>query len=148
LTYGIAVKAAIVEEDETEQSVRKYLNFGHTYGHAIEAASGYGTITHGEAVMLGMVYELIAGERFGNIQKDFTDQFIDYAKHLGYPFHTINRLPFEELLKFMVKDKKASFGEVQFALLDKVGKPFLQVIDAVELERLDVEYRERVGETT
>ncbi|MFC4410960.1 3-dehydroquinate synthase [Chungangia koreensis] len=147
LAYGIAVKAAIVEEDEREQSVRKYLNFGHTYGHAIEAAGGYGSITHGEAVMLGMVYELIASERFGNVQKGFTDQFIDYAKHLGYPFPTINRLPFVELLKYMEKDKKASFGAVQFALLDQVGKPFLQVIDADELERLDREFRDRVGET-
>lgn len=147
LTFGIAVKAAIVEEDEKEQSVRKFLNFGHTYGHAIEAASGYGSITHGEAVMLGMAYELIASERFGNIPRDFTVQFIDYAKHLGYPFQTINRLSFMELHKYMVKDKKASFGEVQFALLDRVGKPFLQIISTEELERLDQEFRDRVGET-
>ena len=48
------VKANIVEEDETEQSVRKYLNLGHTYGHAIEAAAGYGGVAHGEAVMIGL----------------------------------------------------------------------------------------------
>ena len=148
LTYGIAVKAAIVEEDETEQSVRKYLNFGHTYGHAIEAASGYGTITHGESVMLGIVYELIAGEHYGGIQESFTNRFIDFAKRLGYPFQVIDRLPFEQLLKFMAKDKKASFGEVQFALLDQIGQPFLHVIDAADMERIDREYRERVGETT
>lgn len=148
LKYGIAVKAAIVEEDETEQSVRKYLNFGHTYGHAIEAASGYGTITHGESVMLGMVYELIASERYGSIQRDFTDRFISFAKRLGYPFQVMYHLPFEELLKFIVKDKKASFGEVQFALLEHVGQPFLQVIEASEMVLIDKEFRERVGETT
>ncbi|CAM5528818.1 3-dehydroquinate synthase OS=Lysinibacillus sphaericus OX=1421 GN=aroB PE=3 SV=1 [Lysinibacillus sphaericus] len=51
LKAGIEVKAKIVSEDETEQSVRKYLNLGHTYGHAIEAAAGYGKVAHGEAVM-------------------------------------------------------------------------------------------------
>jgi len=145
LTYGIAVKSAIVEEDEKEQSVRKYLNFGHTYGHAIEAACGYGNITHGEAIMLGMAYELIASECYGNISPEFTNRFIAYGKKLGYPYDTIDKLPFQELLKYMVKDKKASFGEVQFALLNRIGEPFLQVITVQEMERFDHEFRERVG---
>lgn len=146
LKFGIAVKAAIVEEDEKEQSVRKYLNFGHTYGHAIEAAVGYGKITHGEAIMIGMGYELVASENFGRISPDFTNRFISYGKRLGYPFGVIETLPFLELLNYMLKDKKASFGEVQFALLDQIGKPFLQVIETERMEQIDREFRERVRE--
>ena len=92
LEKGIEVKATIVEEDETEQSVRKYLNLGHTYGHAIEAAAGYGGIAHGEAVMIGIVYALLLSERYGNIQRDFTKQFLQFALDNGYPFDAVVRL--------------------------------------------------------
>ena len=79
LEKGIRVKANIVEQDETEQSVRKFLNFGHTYGHAIEAAAGYGRIAHGEAVMIGMVHALLLSERYGQITREFTKQFLQFA---------------------------------------------------------------------
>ena len=58
LLKGIQVKAKIVAEDEFEQSTRKYLNFGHTFGHAVEAACGFGGLSHGESVMIGMAYSL------------------------------------------------------------------------------------------
>ena len=55
---GIEIKAAVVEEDEKEAGIRAFLNFGHTLGHAVEASMGYGNFTHGEAVLIGMVYAL------------------------------------------------------------------------------------------
>ena len=55
---GIEIKAAVVEEDEKEAGIRAFLNFGHTLGHAIEASMGYGNFTHGESVLIGMVYAL------------------------------------------------------------------------------------------
>ena len=68
---GIRVKAHIVELDEKEQSYRKFLNFGHTYGHAIEASVGYGKITHGEAVMIGMIPALMLSEIHGNVETGY-----------------------------------------------------------------------------
>lgn len=79
LKAGIEVKAKIVSEDETEQSVRKYLNLGHTYGHAIEAAAGYGNVAHGEAVMIGLVYCLLLSERYGKLNREFTTAFLQFA---------------------------------------------------------------------
>ncbi|MER1998695.1 MAG: 3-dehydroquinate synthase, partial [Lysinibacillus sp.] len=103
LAKGIQVKAKIVEEDETEQSVRKYLNLGHTYGHAIEAAAGYGGLAHGEAVMIGLVYCLLLSERYGAITRDFTEQFLTFAQNNGYPFEAVAKYDFDELLNYMLK---------------------------------------------
>ncbi len=68
LSLGIQVKTKIVEADEKENDLRKFLNLGHTLGHAIEAEAGYGTFTHGEAVAIGMLFALELSEnRFGAI---------------------------------------------------------------------------------
>ncbi|ANU28098.1 3-dehydroquinate synthase [Planococcus versutus] len=127
LTYhlekGIAVKAAIVEEDEFEGSVRKYLNFGHTLAHAIEGYLGYGKVTHGEAVVVGMTYALL----LSNHHK--LDEFIQWSIANSYPFHLLKKLPFEELLPYMKKDKKSSKGVLNFILLEQTGQPFVEEID-------------------
>ena len=70
LFLGIKVKADIVAEDEFEQSTRKFLNFGHTFGHAIEAACGFGGLSHGESVMIGMAFSLILSEEHGEIDQE------------------------------------------------------------------------------
>lgn len=145
LAKGVAVKANIVEQDETEQSVRKYLNLGHTYGHALEAAAGYGRLAHGEAVMLGLVYCLLFSERYGKLTRDFTAQFYKFAADSGYPFAQVAEYPFEELAEFMLKDKKADYGELQFVLLDEIGKPFVQKVTLEECQEIDIEFRQLVG---
>lgn len=146
LKSGIEVKAKIVTEDETEQSVRKYLNFGHTYGHALEAAAGYGGLAHGEAVMIGMVYALLLSERYGQINRSFTKSFLQYAYHNGYPFEQVVKYPFETLQPFIVKDKKAEYGELKFVLLSKIGTPFMQPIELAECRNVDSEFRALVME--
>lgn len=145
LAKGIQVKAKIVEEDETEQSVRKYLNLGHTYGHAIEAAAGYGGLAHGEAVMIGLVYCLLLSERYGTITRNFTEQFLAYAQSNGYPFDAVAKYDFDELLSYMLKDKKADFGELQFVLLQVVGEPFVQKVSADECRAIDTQFRQLLG---
>ncbi len=141
LKAGIEVKARIVAEDETEQSVRKYLNFGHTYGHAIEAAAGYGGLAHGEAVVIGMVYALILSERYGKIPRQFTKSFLQFAYSNGYPFDAVSNYTFEALEPFLVKDKKVEYGELQFVLLNTIGEPFIQPIELSECREVDLEYR-------
>lgn len=143
---GIEVKAKIVSEDETEQSVRKFLNFGHTYGHAIEAASGYGHVTHGESVMIGMVYALLLSERYGELDRTFTVEFLNFAVRNGYSFAPVNNLPFDVLTDYLLKDKKVEYGVLQFVLLEKMGKPFVQPIDLAECQEVDAEYRKLLSE--
>lgn len=148
LKKGIEVKANIVAEDETEQSVRKYLNFGHTYGHAIEAAAGYGGLAHGEAVMIGMVYALLLSERYGNITRSFTKDFLNFAIQNGYPFERIVEFAFEQLQTYLVKDKKVEYGELKFVLLEEIGKPFVQTISLSECKEVDSEYRQLLMEVS
>ncbi len=71
LLKGIQVKATIVAEDEFEHSTRKFLNFGHTFGHAVEAVCGFGGLSHGECVMIGMAYSFILSEHHGKIDAAF-----------------------------------------------------------------------------
>ncbi|MGE7091878.1 3-dehydroquinate synthase [Lysinibacillus sp. NPDC048646] len=146
LKAGIEVKAKIVSEDETEQSVRKYLNLGHTYGHAIEAAAGYGKVAHGEAVMIGLVYCLLLSERYGELDRDFTTAFLHFAVKNGYPFEAVNDYSFEQLTEYLLKDKKAEYGVLQFVLLTKIGEPFVQPIDLTECKEVDAEFRQLLAE--
>ena len=118
---GIRVKAHIVELDEKEQSYRKFLNFGHTYGHAIEASVGYGKITHGEAVMIGMIPALMLSEIHGNVEQGMPKGFMSLAQRLGYNFKQYLHCSFEQLSSFMLKDKKTTNGELHFALLQEIG---------------------------
>lgn len=143
---GIRVKAHIVELDEKEQSYRKFLNFGHTYGHAIEASVGYGKITHGEAVMIGMIPALMLSEIHGNVAEGFSKKVYDLANRLGYNFAHVLKCPFEHLSKFMLKDKKTMNGELHFALLQEIGDPFVKVISMETVKKCDEQLRQWVRE--
>lgn len=134
---GIRVKAHIVELDEKEQSYRKFLNFGHTYGHAIEASIGYGKITHGEAVMIGMIPALMLSELQGNLTTGYARRVYELAIRLGYDFGHVLRCSFDVLSKFMLKDKKTTNGELHFALLREIGDPFVQMISLEEVKKCD-----------
>lgn len=146
LKAGIEVKAKIVAEDETEQTVRKYLNFGHTYGHAIEAAAGYGGLAHGEAVVIGMVYALLLSERYGKVTREDTTSFLRFAYSNGYPLQAVFNYPFDTLEQYLVKDKKAEYGELNFVLLNAIGEPFIQPIELSECRKVDQEYRSLLTE--
>ena len=122
LEKGIAVKSAIVEEDEFEGGVRKFLNFGHTLAHAIEAHLGYGKLTHGEAVVLGMAYALELSE------SPQLPRFLNWAKVNRYPLSLLTHMPFDELLPYMKKDKKATAAALNFVLLGSVGRPYIETI--------------------
>lgn len=146
LQLGVQVKANIVEQDETEQSVRKFLNFGHTYGHAIEAAAGYGSLTHGEAIMIGMVYAFLLCERFGNITREFIIDFVKFALKNGYPLHEVEQYPFSELKQYLVKDKKIEYGNLKFVLLKQIGEPYVETIDLQTCEEVDEQMRQLLKE--
>lgn len=144
LLQGIKVKADIVGEDEFENSTRKFLNFGHTFGHAVEAASGFGSLSHGECVMIGMGYAFLLSEKYGNIPEGFTNRYLHFANKNGYTFKPVFSYSFEELLSYMQKDKKASFGKMNFVLLQKIGEPFVKEISSEECRTAFEEFKEKL----
>ena len=141
LVKGIRVKAKIVEEDEFEQSVRKYLNLGHTFGHAIEASAGYGKITHGESVAIGLVFALILSEKILSLKKGTAKQLYDVLSRFGYSFEPVLQYESTALLGFMKRDKKASFGNLHFVLLESIGQPVMRIISLEDIEWADKQLR-------
>ncbi|KIL48059.1 3-dehydroquinate synthase [Jeotgalibacillus campisalis] len=145
LKKGIEIKAAIVEKDEKELGIRAYLNFGHTYGHAIETWAGYGKWSHGESIMAGMVYSLYLSKKLKNLEFDLL-RFVRWINKLGYTAQPPAESQFDELLQLMLKDKKTVGKEVRFVLLEKIGKPVIQKIDTKELAAADKMIRSAKGE--
>ncbi|MDT8860011.1 3-dehydroquinate synthase [Alkalihalobacillus sp. MEB130] len=143
LEQSLAVKAEIVAEDETESGVRAYLNFGHTLAHAIESESGYGVVTHGEAVATGMIFALKLSEKMFDVELDVT-RYEDWFEKLGYATKISNQLQVDKLISKMQKDKKAEAGTIRMVLLQKLEEPTLievppNIIKQVLLEQMEVE---------
>ncbi|MEK4028968.1 3-dehydroquinate synthase [Pseudobacillus sp. FSL P4-0506] len=144
LEKGIQIKGEIVKEDVKEQGIRAYLNFGHTYGHALEARLGYGQITHGEAVAAGMVFALYASEKKVGLAFDLK-KFMVWLKELGYPLDLNSELSFDELYKLMERDKKTIGESIRFVLLQEVGRPVIKEMNRSELEEADRFMREEAA---
>ncbi|WP_174734009.1 3-dehydroquinate synthase [Mesobacillus harenae] len=124
LTKGIKIKGAIVSQDEREMGIRAYLNFGHTLGHAIEAEAGYGGISHGESVAVGMVFAIQLSQSMLGLSFD-TAQFIGWLKTLGYSTDLPENMSVDRLVARMKQDKKSVAQMVRFVLLGKMGEPVL-----------------------
>ncbi len=134
----VSIKASIVASDETEQAERAHLNYGHTFAHAIEAASGYGGIRHGEAVSLGMMLAAHSSRLLDRIDDAAVARHRRPLQAAGLP--TSARLDLATLEEAWKRDKKYRKG-VKFVLLMEIGKPEAGVevpLDVVEgaLERL------------
>ncbi|QDU72501.1 3-dehydroquinate synthase [Mucisphaera calidilacus] len=119
---NVRIKAAVVEEDEKESGVRAHLNFGHTFAHAIEAASAYGRIKHGEAVALGMVAATRMAIAMKICHPSLEHQVVDLLEALGLPTWE-DDLPVTALLmKVMAIDKKVADSRIRFVLPTKLGE--------------------------
>ncbi|MDY6982849.1 MAG: 3-dehydroquinate synthase [Pseudomonadota bacterium] len=118
-------KAAIVAADETEGGIRAILNLGHTFGHAIETAMGYGEWLHGEAVATGMVMAADLSWRLGYITQDDAQAIKALISAAGLP---VIPPPIDEarFLDLMGKDKKADQGKMKFILLRAIGKASIE----------------------
>ena len=132
LTHAIcrscAIKAEIVAVDEREAGERALLNFGHTFGHAIEAAQGYGEWLHGEAVAAGMVCAARLSERICGFDAAETQRLGKLIAAAGLPTvpPPINA---ERWLDLMRRDKKVEAGAMRFVILRRLGEAFIQTID-------------------
>lgn len=114
-------KAAIVAADETESGLRAILNLGHTFGHAIETAMGYGEWLHGEAVATGMVMAADLSWRLGLLSQQDAKLVKALIKAAGLPVAP-PEIDEDTFMQLMSKDKKADQGKMKFILLHAIGK--------------------------
>ncbi len=114
-------KAEVVEADEHESGVRALLNLGHTFGHAIENALGYGTWLHGEAVAAGTILAAELSQRMGMIGKIDVERIRTIYVRAGLPVIAPNLGP-EKYLHLMGLDKKVAGGKMRFILLQQIGE--------------------------
>ena len=117
-----AIKAAVVMEDEQERGVRAHLNFGHTFGHAIERLQGYGEWLHGEAVAAGMVMAARLSVRRGNLESTVVDQLLSFQQQVGLPVKPPAGLTAADFLDAMASDKKVTAGKIRYILLNQLGE--------------------------
>ena len=110
----IKLKTSVVEKDEQEAGLRKVLNFGHTYGHAVEKVTKYKKYTHGEAVVKGIIFAFNLAEKRGLIDKNYKFFAEDILRK--FDFKKIPDLKEEKLLKAMQADKKATSDKIIFIL--------------------------------
>jgi 3-dehydroquinate synthase len=133
LTRAVArscqIKAAIVARDERESGERALLNLGHTFGHALEAAAGYGDrLHHGEGVAIGMALAFRLSERLGLSPADDTQRLVDHLKSVGLPTAIADipgpRPETDVILAHMTHDKKVRDGRIIFVLAHGIGRAF------------------------
>ncbi len=117
-------KARVVMADEREAGARALLNFGHTFGHAIEGAMGYGRWLHGEAVAAGMLMAAELSARLGWLGPDDVARLRDLVGRARLPLAPPAITP-QRFLELMAVDKKAARGRVRFVLLRALGEAFL-----------------------
>ncbi|MBS4199503.1 3-dehydroquinate synthase [Bacillus sp. FJAT-49732] len=135
LQRGIEIKANIVSQDERESGIRAFLNFGHTLGHVIESSAGYGKVSHGEAVMTGMIYALYLSKEVLDLEFNITE-FELWIKKLGYSLEIPDGFDFNNAFTSMTRDKKSYSNQPRFVLLDKVGEPLVKELDKELLEKV------------
>ena len=136
------IKAAVVGVDEREQGLRAILNFGHTFGHAIEATSGYGTWLHGEAIAAGMVVATDLSIRLGWIAPEIGTRLIGMLRRFELPVQA-PRIGAQRALAAMRLDKKVLAGKLRLVLLRELGRAEVsgdyppQALDATLHEHFD-----------
>jgi 3-dehydroquinate synthase len=117
---SVEIKAAVVGADERENGLRKTLNFGHTVGHAIEARSAF-SLLHGESIAIGMVVEADLGEALGITEPGTKARIREVLERLGLPVAVPAGFAPAEVIELTRADKKARAGNVEYALLERVG---------------------------
>ncbi|CCQ96115.1 3-dehydroquinate synthase [[Clostridium] ultunense Esp] len=138
LIRGMRVKVRIVEADERETAgVRELLNLGHTIGHAVEAAAGYGEVLHGEAVAIGLVQEGRIARGRGLLSEEELNEIKDLLLSFGLPTELPSEMRMEELLPYMYRDKKNRDGKIRMALLQGIGTAKGMEVTEEEILALD-----------
>lgn len=136
ILQSMQIKAEIVEEDALEAGKRAFLNFGHTFGHALEKAAGYGYLAHGEAVFVGMLAAIHFSKKIGHPVDD-----VRFSPFITLYKQQMQALPrnIEELLEIMKTDKKVKNQTVRLVLLNEWGSPY--IYNCKELSQLKASWQ-------
>jgi 3-dehydroquinate synthase len=126
------IKAGVVQRDEREAGERALLNLGHTFGHAIEAVTGFKSWLHGEAVGCGLVLAADLSRRVGLLPREDVSLIESAVKDAGLPAR-IPGLPLEQTLQSMRGDKKSEAGEIRFVLLECIGRAIQRTVPEAAL---------------
>jgi 3-dehydroquinate synthase len=124
------IKAEVVSADEKEKGIRAILNLGHTFGHAIENAMGYGVWLHGEAVAAGSIMAADLSHRLGLLSAGDCERFRQLIARTGLPVAPPAEIDPDRFIELMRLDKKASFGQIRFVLLKNLGEAL--IVDDVD----------------
>ena len=145
LSYAIRrcceIKASVVRQDERESGLRAILNFGHTFGHAIEAGMGYGRWLHGEGVASGMVMAAELSKRLHLVDAEFVKRLTVLIQSAGLPtkgpvLDAVDNA--SRYLELMRVDKKSEAGEIRFVLVDGPGNALVRTApDSLVREVID-----------
>jgi 3-dehydroquinate synthase len=118
---AVRIKAQVVSEDEREQGRRAILNFGHTLGHAVEAATGYGPLAHGEAVVIGMKAAIEVSRQLGRCSGEDADRALSLLSRFPRPSKAERPIR-DAVLALVRRDKKARDRSISFVVLAGLGK--------------------------
>ena len=121
------IKRQVVENDEKEHGERALLNFGHTCGHAIEKLWNFETVTHGEAVGIGMVMISRVGEKLGLTQQGTANRIINVLEKNNMKISDIHSV--SEIVDAMSADKKRTGSVMKFVMLSKIGSSFIYPVN-------------------
>ena len=118
IAHNVAIKARVVEADPHEKGDRAHLNFGHTFGHAIETVSNF-ALAHGECVALGMIAAAHLSNRLGMLDDGSVGRIINLINRAGLPTNATQNI--DDVMKTMYFDKKVRSGKIRFVLPDRIG---------------------------
>lgn len=121
ITRSVEIKAIVVSKDEKESGLREILNFGHTFGHALESATAYRKYQHGEAVAWGMMAAALYGHEIGVTPASVVARIVSLVRRMG-KLPEWPRVAPKKLIELMGSDKKARAGKLRFVLTSKIGK--------------------------
>lgn len=137
ITRSVAIKAAVVEADPREGGRRMILNFGHTLGHAIEAATGFSEVTHGEAVSIGMALACRVGVSLGRTSPAAAQRLMALLSSLGLPID-VTPAVVGRALSHLGLDKKRVGPQLRFVVLDELGSASVAHVTEDQLRALFV----------
>lgn len=127
LQRNCKLKSHIVQIDYKEEKERMFLNFGHTIGHSIENAAGYGVLLHGEAVAIGMIFAIEYGIKLGITKNKYIlERAKNILSNIGLPINIPENINLKEAIKL---DKKRNNEKINFVFLEDIGKPVVEKVD-------------------
>jgi 3-dehydroquinate synthase len=130
----VQIKATVVSRDERESGLRETLNFGHTFGHALESVTKYRRFKHGEAVAWGMMAAALLGHEIGMMAADEVSRVVALVRRMG-PLPAWPRVTPKKLMEAMRADKKTQAGKLRFVLSPRIG--VARSVDGVPLDAVE-----------